>query len=1225
MSLNGLDATVVNEAYQSALAEGGGWFLLNYTTRDEVNLLGRGSGGLVEVKDAVDQYGQPSPLYGFINYRRRRVVLKYLPEGTSRLLQARVAVHFQSIVEKLTPNDTTFTFVASSQLKDSALSSACSLHTASASVKSSSDSLRQKGLAEIAEDAREHRLEIGDDQSVNGGSVHSIGSEDTRARTVTPQEFIDEQKHQRAPPTKHNLSPSRSTRTIRNTDKALPPTPPKPGLERREYKISVDGNFDTGHPLDTRSSFQSSRPSTRDFYGTYDYKQKVKVGPRPSIDSANRPLTSDSFRVDGPRPVSTLPPSVRLPARKSGPARKRSQQSQQSQQLSHPPKVLLSPPLPLLPIQKVETPSQPKIGAPVLPAGAPETKTQSMTPEKRRLMKALQLRQKQMATRAPPEPPESVPALTRAALEQPQNLQTSKIESSDITKDPQGEFEIKQHEDEDSAAVKIAVKDIDVSSQALVESSPISILEPSDGGSTLASSITDEEDVHTIKTSDPELVLDFVSMATPNQPPESKAHHEMPPLSVDEPEVPLDLVSERTPVKPPDFESPHEVPPSPVNDPEGILEPVSERTPDQLPDVEPPHEVPPPLVVDPEVILDPVRNRTPDQPPEFDFPHEVPLPPVDDGEAITLSRPHSSSEEEDMSPKTLKPTKEFATLISIDFNDPQNFAGDFNATRPSTSDTMEDDREDRVPRHDAARSMRRGSSPENSDDHFLSDDSFMEELGSATVQEAKPISVSKSPITPLFPRYPAEQQWIESARKARSISGPLEDRNRDELGRISPEMRPVLTSRSVSASQPANNQSQHASAILLKKVGVSTGISQRIKALEKLSSRPTSPSSLGHSPAVSPGTTPASVSLRKASLPIPRVDHDLVKNNGKSYPPKMSSFSPPTLEADSLDPKNNSVSVRATSKSKKPRPESISVTATIIRDPHKLMPAAPVDPSEPSMIDLFQSPLVVEHQAAEMTPSFTKAPTSKYQAARSTSSSSTERKSDSPYPTRRDSIASRRSTPSCRGSELDLSRSVSDSLSSGPTGLDGIKEDKKESRKSRLFKRMSNISSASRRSIVYAFNSPVKDQPIVEHHETPYQASPVVVQFGDVNIQFPDTLLWKRRDMKINDQGSLVLSSSKADNNSKIATKRFPLSEFHTPYIPDQDRQELPNSVILDFKDGGTLQIACERPSAQAELLKGMRLLLLLNTIARWLEYLGVLADEKLTAIKQAHYVHSPQ
>lgn len=41
----------------------------------------------MEVKEAVDRYGELSPLYGFINYRRRKVILKYLPEGTSRLLQ----------------------------------------------------------------------------------------------------------------------------------------------------------------------------------------------------------------------------------------------------------------------------------------------------------------------------------------------------------------------------------------------------------------------------------------------------------------------------------------------------------------------------------------------------------------------------------------------------------------------------------------------------------------------------------------------------------------------------------------------------------------------------------------------------------------------------------------------------------------------------------------------------------------------------------------------------------------------------------------------------------------------------------------------------------------------------------------------------------------------------------------------------------------------------------
>lgn len=40
------------------------------------------------------------------------------------------------------------------------------------------------------------------------------------------------------------------------------------------------------------------------------------------------------------------------------------------------------------------------------------------------------------------------------------------------------------------------------------------------------------------------------------------------------------------------------------------------------------------------------------------------------------------------------------------------------------------------------------------------------------------------------------------------------------------------------------------------------------------------------------------------------------------------------------------------------------------------------------------------------------------------------------------------------------------------------------------------------------------------------------------------------------------------------------------PYAPDQDRQELPNSVVLDFVDGRTLQCACETYVAQAQVLQ---------------------------------------
>ena len=73
--------------------------------------------------------------------------------------------------------------------------------------------------------------------------------------------------------------------------------------------------------------------------------------------------------------------------------------------------------------------------------------------------------------------------------------------------------------------------------------------------------------------------------------------------------------------------------------------------------------------------------------------------------------------------------------------------------------------------------------------------------------------------------------------------------------------------------------------------------------------------------------------------------------------------------------------------------------------------------------------------------------------------------------------------------------------------------------------------------------------------------------------------------MSIDAQGTVVLSPSKADGNSRVVSKRYPLTEFFSPYIPDQDRQEMPNSVNLDFKDGSTLQCACENLSGQAQVL----------------------------------------
>jgi hypothetical protein len=59
--------------------------------------------------------------------------------------------------------------------------------------------------------------------------------------------------------------------------------------------------------------------------------------------------------------------------------------------------------------------------------------------------------------------------------------------------------------------------------------------------------------------------------------------------------------------------------------------------------------------------------------------------------------------------------------------------------------------------------------------------------------------------------------------------------------------------------------------------------------------------------------------------------------------------------------------------------------------------------------------------------------------------------------------------------------------------------------------------------------------------------------------------------------------------------KRFHLHEFLTPFAPDLDRQEMPNSIILDFCDGRTLQCALPSPISQQQVLKSMYLVLLLN------------------------------
>jgi hypothetical protein len=152
------------------------------------------------------------------------------------------------------------------------------------------------------------------------------------------------------------------------------------------------------------------------------------------------------------------------------------------------------------------------------------------------------------------------------------------------------------------------------------------------------------------------------------------------------------------------------------------------------------------------------------------------------------------------------------------------------------------------------------------------------------------------------------------------------------------------------------------------------------------------------------------------------------------------------------------------------------------------------------------------------------------------------------------------------------------------------KEERKESRKSRILRRMSSITSNSRRGLKNALSPSLKEEEVpameITFESLPEARRVPAIDIGEVNVQFPDTLLWKRRFMRIDDDGYLVLTPGTIDGNARNLVKKYHLSEFRIPSLPDQDRQELPHSIVLDFLNGNTLQCACESRQGQTSVLR---------------------------------------
>ncbi|RAL13950.1 putative GPI-anchored cell surface glycoprotein [Aspergillus homomorphus CBS 101889] len=1103
MSLNGLDHPTVIEAYQTALTEAGGWFLLRYVSRDEVALLERGTGGVPDVRNAIESYEETSPLYGFLQYRRRKVVLSYLPEGMSRLLQARTTVQFQSILDKFSPHDTVFSVSQPSELTESALSSACLLHTASGSITSSCSSLRRRKLMEIAEDAEEQPVDKDTPPALPPMSeMRQRAYSQISEATVVPPSTVS--SVQQSP-----IGPESSVTTL----ESLPGRDRSPSVATSERAPSIRTFQEDASQAasESRKSSQSTRPSIKELERAVGYVPKVKLGPRPSLDGSGRPRTAGNLsRTADKRPVASLPAGVRSSAlRKANPSPSRPR-SQGGSSTSASVKVPSVPPLLVPPLSA-------PVSRPKLSPGAKSLSALSSgaSHERERLMKALQMRKTQMAKKAREE--KKIEATGGKGAMKPDPTENKENTNYQLPEEP------KHHWDKDEP-----VPVSEPGNKPLSETSgtmPPGKLQKEAGRPAVPSLTKPElamQEADTV-TPDPQKASQPGSEASSDgsqiaattescQLSESETHalEEALAASDDGESTGGPCTSSAVFHVPPENDSGK----APK---EEIVGPSPPQTADNEPLVPGEQEV---QEVN-STSSDSIQALQSKSIPRPDSPSFISRPtPFPDSPSIPV--PHSTAPQHDLTPESSNVERQHSTTRK---EKRKPYLEPIQVPTPDYSD----------------------------DENLLSDDSFMEELKSATVEEAKPISVGISPLSPGYSNTSNGNTSPDAWRNSRAVSNP------SAIGHQPPEMQALPMGRSVSTSYADAGDSNNP-VLVAKKINVSSGISKRIKALEKFSNTRETTSTAGQTLAA-----PSFETLRKGYS-----DASTISRPVSFYPESFSrtaSLRRPVSQAGPGLTRSAS---------------SVSVTARIVRERPATGTEAPSDPSEPGSLNLLASPLTVEHNSIPdfpIPPSLSKEPvvTPPEEPDVPTALESPEQQS----------AAASDPRPESRSSHTSTLKNEEAIEATSPIDLPSSPEEKKASRTSRLIRRMSSFTSNSRKNVMAALSPMVKEEKTAceDKSETAGEA-PQAIDIGEVNVQFPDTLLWKRRFVRIDDKGYLVLTPGNLDSSNRNMVKRYHLTEFRTPCLPDEDRQELPNSILLDFNDGNTLQCACESRNGQSFVLQ---------------------------------------
>lgn len=947
---------------------------------------------------------------------------------------ARVAVHFNSVCDRFSPYDTTFSIAHSKELKDTKLSAACSLHTASGSTSSSTSSLRRRRLMEIAEEEEEEQREKKRQSTVN---------EEDRPRTPGP----DDPKSPTSPPVTLNSDLATSLAASKFAATTEPPS-----------FIGVPRPSSPAKSFDDAARRKSAYPTRQDLYGSSAYayaKPKVKLGPRPSLDVGGRPRTSAG--TDHFRPVATLPTRLKLSAKgsKKGKPQDKPADQPESPTIEEEGAERLQFALLNAPISE-DLVTQPDVelirphtsgggrpsfialtsNVPTLPP--PPTKRNTMTPEKARLMKAMKLREmKKMASSQPPTTAAAATAAPEAASEP--NTPEVSVESKEEAVDQQAtgdqeELAVKSDArlsmSNADSGVGLDIPNDHISVDTRIESHPASPVPSSsdNGESTKASSVseTTDETVHpNHEHKDSQATVDgFEDRDEPES--DSAAR----PAS-DEPQVPdQDQTSDEaqaadnieTPIEVPatdEIEAPDESQstdkvktPDESQFTDDIENPTPETIQDEKEDVADQTEAvtgedettilaeeEPTVVQSPAVPISKFAKSPTVQVNEAEVADDTAQPDPTTGTDSETLLGETARDELPVSPRFEIPLSRFSTL------DVKRSSRAVSSSAPSVAAQESEHKEDAAPiitqdnksvkDTDASetasiqsrRSKRktlvdpiRTDLPDkeaaHSEANLSDDDDLMEELQSATLQHAQPIMVAKSPMNTVFPGLPKRsatdlEQSNTALRSSRAVSNPIRASTLTPAeGATGGAARTVSTG---AAFLPKITEPQPSPSAELrpKTPKLGSSISQRIKALEMRSGGSASGDS-----APKERTTSSFFSVRKTSVraasrsPSVAERADSIKRGTTPSPPESRESSPETARltrGERSGSMASRLSVFEGGNAPRGRPESIQVTARIVRDPSQPFPKVPelkADAADYGPLALRQSPLVVDHQKA---------------------------------------------------------------------------------------------------------------------------------------------------------------------------------------------------------------------------------------------------------------------